>query len=236
MNSIAASLNSGFLTTDRIIEFGINLMIIFLIVPIHEYAHAWAATKLGDDTPRLQGRLTLNPLAHVDPIGAICMFLCGFGWGRPVQINPLRFRQYRKGMALCAAAGPISNLIVALLGMIVYKFVDYGYIASLYQNIALGWLSLIFQYFTLVNLGLAVFNLIPIPPLDGSKILSYFVSRKWDEFVYRNQMVLQIVLFALILSPVLSTPLTIVRNLLFNAMDKITFFVDIIAKAVFGLS
>lgn len=224
----------GFLTPERVVEFGVKLMIIFLIVPIHEYAHAWAAVKLGDDTPRLQGRLTLNPIAHIDIFGALAMFVAGFGWGKPVQINPLRFRQYRKGSALCAAAGPLSNLIVGLLGMIVYKFLWYGYIANM--NEVLGWLSFIFQYFTAINISLAVFNLIPIPPLDGSKILGYFIGPKWDEFMYRYQHIIPIVFLVLIISPILNTPLSLLRSLLFNGMDKITFFIDIIAKALFGLS
>ena len=93
---------------QKILDYGAKLIVIFMCIPIHEYAHAWAATKLGDDTPRYQGRLSLNPLAHLDPIGALCIFFIGFGWGKPVQVNPIRFKNYRKGMALTAAAGPIS--------------------------------------------------------------------------------------------------------------------------------
>ena len=111
---------------QKILDYGAKLIVIFMCIPIHEYAHAWAATKLGDDTPRYQGRLSLNPLAHLDPIGALCIFFIGFGWGKPVQVNPIRFKNYRKGMALTAAAGPISNIIMGLIGIVLYKLFYVG--------------------------------------------------------------------------------------------------------------
>ena len=122
------------MSPEKILEIGVHLIVLFMVIPIHEFAHAWSATKLGDDTPRYQGRLTLNPLAHIDPLGAICMVLTGFGWGRPVQVNPLRFKKYRKGMALTAAAGPISNLIVGLVGMIAYKIANAAYLSSVLSS------------------------------------------------------------------------------------------------------
>ncbi len=236
MENLTASLFSA-LTPNQVIDYGTRLMIIFLITPLHEFAHAWMATKQGDDTPRLQGRLTLNPLAHVDLLGSLCLLLGGFGWGKPVQVNPLRFKQYRKGMMLTAAAGPISNLIVGLVGMILYKTTSYiGIYADLSYRAAVifGWLTLIFYYFTIINLGLAVFNLIPVPPLDGSKIFSYFAGRKYDEFMYRYQTAIAIAFIFVIATPILQTPLGFLRGLIFNLMDKLTFFVDLIAKAVIG--
>ncbi|MCD7741954.1 MAG: site-2 protease family protein [Ruminococcus sp.] len=230
MESVTASLLRSGLSYDTIIQFGVRIMIIFLVVPIHEYAHAWSAVKLGDDTPRYQGRLTLNPVAHIDIIGAICLLFAGFGWGKPVQINPRNFREYRKGNALCAAAGPLSNLIVGTGGMIIYKIFWYAYISSLSQT--LYWLAFIMYYFTVVNLGLAVFNLIPIPPLDGSKIVSYFAGNKWDGFMYRYQRQISIVFMLLIISGVLDTPLGYIQNGMFWLIDKITFFVDLIGKAL----
>jgi Zn-dependent protease len=229
MSSVTTSL-LGSMSPELVVKYGVKLMIIFLIVPIHEAAHAWAAVKLGDDTPRYQGRLTLNPFAHIDIIGAICLLIGGFGWGKPVQINPLNFRQYRKGNALCAAAGPLSNLIVGTIGMIVYKFLLY--MPSNSEGVY--WATFILYYFTTVNVGLAAFNLIPIPPLDGSKILGYFIGPKWDEIMYKYQNILPIIFLVLIISPVLNTPLSWLQSLMFTLMDKLTFFVDILAKMIFS--
>ncbi len=215
---------------QTILQYGVKLIIIFLVIPIHEFAHAWSANKLGDNTPIYQGRLTLNPLAHVDPLGAICIFFTGFGWGRPVQINPLNFRHYRKGMALCAAAGPISNLLVGFFGMIVYKLSLGLYMVS--PSETLYWIAVIFQYFTLINVGLAVFNLIPIPPLDGSKILSYFTSPKVDNFINRNQMYISIAFLVLIITGVLDRPLGWLQSGMFWIMDKLTFWMDLIVNAI----
>ena len=215
---------------QTILQYGVKLIIFFLVIPIHEFAHAWSANKLGDNTPIYQGRLTLNPLAHVDPLGAICIFFTGFGWGRPVQINPLNFRHYRKGMALCAAAGPISNLLVGFFGMIVYKLSLGLYMVS--PSETLYWIAVIFQYFTLINVGLAVFNLIPIPPLDGSKILSYFTSPKVDNFINRNQMYISIAFLVLIITGVLDRPLGWLQSGMFWIMDKLTFWMDLIVNAI----
>ena len=218
------------MTTETIMKIGVNLIVLFLVIPIHEYAHAWSATKLGDNTPRYQGRLTLNPFAHIDPVGAICMVICGFGWGRPVQVNPLNFKKYRKGMALTAAAGPTSNLVVAFVGTIIFKFLQ----PMFYYNptTAFYWVLIILQYFIAVNLGLAVFNLLPIPPLDGSKILSYFTGPKFDKFVAQYQLYISIAFIVLVFSPILQTPLSYIQQGMYWVMDKLTFWVDIIVNLI----
>ena len=105
---------------QKILDYGAKLIVNFMCIPIHEYAHAWAATKLGDDTPRYQCRLSLNLQAQLDPIGSMRIFFIGFGWGKPVQVNPIRFKNYRKGMALTAAECPISNFILGLIGIVLY--------------------------------------------------------------------------------------------------------------------
>lgn len=215
----------------RVLEICAKVIMIFLVTPLHEFAHAWMADKQGDDTPRLQGRLTLNPFAHIDIIGAICIFVGGFGWGKPVQVNPLRFKKYRKGMMLTAAAGPASNIIIGFFGMIAYKIVAYIPVTS--ESVQwLTWLGILLYYFTSINFGLAVFNMIPVPPLDGSKVASYFIGRKYDEFIYRYQMAISIFFLLVIATPILQTPLGFLRGLIFTLMDKLTFFVDLIAKAL----
>lgn len=218
------------MTQDQMLHYGVKLIIIFMAVPIHEFAHAWAADKLGDSTPRYQNRLTLNPLAHIDILGAVCLFLTGFGWGKPVQVNPLNFKHYRKGNALCAAAGPISNIIMGTIGMILYKLAYAVYLVN--PSEAVMWIFVILRYFTLINLGLAAFNLIPIPPLDGSKILMYFTSPKVDRFLAENQMYITIGFFVLILTHLIDKPLGWIQTLMFTLIDKLTFWADILFAAI----
>lgn len=146
--------------------------IITLVVALtfHEFAHAWSADQLGDDTPRLQGRLTLNPLAHLDPIGSLLLLLAGFGWARPVQINPYALqRRNPAGTVIVAAAGPFSNLLLAILAAIPFKA---GLLSASFNA---GFVSNLFMEFIWINLILLFFNLIPIFPLDGEKIADHFL-------------------------------------------------------------
>lgn len=222
------------MSINDVLTYGTRLLIVFMCIPVHEFAHAWSATKLGDDTPRLQGRLTLNPLAHFDLVGGLGILLCGFGWGKPVQVNPMRFNRgkYRSGMAITAAAGPISNIIMALFGIIIYKFLAGAFYA--HPADVLYWLTLISMFFVQINLGLAVFNLVPVPPLDGEKILSYFIPDRIMAKIAPYQMYISIGILALIVfTPILNKPLNAVENLLFSGLDKLTFWIDPIVRAIF---
>ena len=242
------------LNTSTLLEIFTKVIIIFLILPVHEYAHAWAAHKMGDDTAAYSGRLTMNPLAHIDILGALCLLFTGFGWAKPVPINPLKFKKQRLGVAVTAAAGPASNLLVALIAFIGYRFITaseffrdgISILYSQYSNIDdvlntplnasslelsangmnyMFFILYILECFILINIGLAVFNLLPIPPLDGSKILSYFTSYKVERWIEKNYMIINVVFLILIVSGILSGPLGWVRNIIIKFLWLITGFI-----------
>lgn len=168
---------------------------VVVAMTFHEFAHAWAATKLGDDTPRLQGRLNLNPMSHIDPVGLVCLALLGFGWGRPVQINSRNFDgkySLSKAEAIVAAAGPVMNFIIAFVFLIIFAI--YGLTVTTITSTTRVISSVLWSIIS-VNLGLGVFNLIPIYPLDGSKVLSHFLPYKAREWMMNNQFLLTIIVF-----------------------------------------
>ena len=149
--------------------------VVLIALTIHEYAHAWAADKAGDPTPRSLGRLTLNPAKHINPIGAICMVLFGFGWANPVPINSYRFRNPRRDLILVSIAGPVSNLILSLLGGLIYVVCVKLSITVLTAGFLLSFTISFARFiylFHLLNLSFCLFNLIPIPPLDGSRLIT----------------------------------------------------------------
>jgi len=146
---------------------------LLLAVTVHEVAHGLVADRLGDPTARLQGRLTLNPLPHIDPLGALAFVIAGFGWAKPVPVNSYNLRHPKRDMVLVAAAGPLSNFLVAFLGLIALvllpRAIDIPFIAEP--------LAGILEYIYSFNLALGIFNLIPLPPLDGGHFLPYFLPR-----------------------------------------------------------
>jgi Zn-dependent protease len=149
-----------------IMGLAVYALIIFVILPVHEYAHAWAASKLGDRTALQRGRLSFDPMRHLDPMGALCLVLFGFGWAKPVPVNPWYFKNRKTGMALTALAGPVSNLLMAFLGALLYN------VLAMVLPVGNYWLAVyyFFYYYISINISLTVFNLLPIPPLDGSKV------------------------------------------------------------------
>ncbi len=162
---------------------------VIIAITFHEFAHAYAAYKLGDDTPRMQGRLNLNPLSHMDPIGFVLLIFAHIGWGKPVQINPRNFdRKYSmsKGEAIVSVAGPVMNFVLALVFTIIYfavlKFAP-GIMLTQWGAIVITMISSTI----IVNVGLGVFNLIPLPPLDGSKIFRNFMSYNVKEWLDRYE-------------------------------------------------
>lgn len=140
-----------------------RILAILVAVTVHECAHAWVADRLGDPTPRLRGRLSLNPLVHLDVVGTLLLLVAGFGWAKPVEVNPLRFADRRRGMMQVAAAGPLANVTLAFV---------VGYFFRLGLEESAVWLAHPAITIIYINVVLAVFNLLPVPPLDGSRILA----------------------------------------------------------------
>ena len=179
-----------------------SLIIIFFTLPMHEWAHAFVATKLGDPTPGYQGRLTLNPFAHIDYFGALALMVFGIGWAKPVQVNSRYFNNIKRDMALTAAAGPIMNLLLAFVFMIISNLY-LVFIAPLTNNgnyeIITGIYSVIY-YYIYINISLAIFNLIPIPPFDGSRILFAFLPVKAYLKIMEYERYFKIIILVIIFS------------------------------------
>ncbi len=173
------------------LRFFSRALMLLLVMPISRYARARVAYAMGDDTAALQGRMTLNPFAHLDPVGSLLMFLTGFGWGRPMDINPVRFRNYRKGVILVSLAGPAANLIVGFVCALIYNIMlcfD-GVMLNLYSGaITPVWclMYIIYCLFSL-NVSIAVFYLLPVPPMDGFTILRFCAGGKFQQWYYQNQ-------------------------------------------------
>lgn len=200
---------------DLVLEFIALALVVLVALPVHEMAHGFAAYRLGDMTAKNMGRLTMNPFAHLDPFGTLMIFLFGFGYAKPVPVNPNRFRNPKAGMALTALAGPVSNLLMAVVSVGLYRIFALFVTSVLVDNIL--WLVLV-QVFAGINVGLAIFNLLPVPPLDGFRILSLVLPNRWIYLVDRYENYIIILVMFLIFTGVLSTPLSFLTNVIFRGI------------------
>ncbi len=210
-------LRGGFDPIALIAGLFASVFVVFCTMPVHECAHAFVANKLGDGTARLSGRMTLNPMKHIDPIGALMIILVGFGYAKPVPVNPRNFKNPKTGMALTALAGPVSNLLMAAIFILLKNIV--GLLPA--ANVLATALYLFFTYAAIINIGLAVFNLIPIPPLDGSRVLQLLIPSKYYYKFLQYERYIVLIVFALLFFGVLSRPLAYLETVIFNGLDYV---------------
>jgi len=197
-------------TREGLIQFIYTLPALLLSLSVHEYAHAWMAYKLGDISQKIRGRLTMDPTKHIDPFGFICIALLGVGWGRPVMVDDRNFKDRAKGTMLTSLAGPVANILLALLLTLVLKvLIMVGAVdlvaTSKVVEILVSMLLLTIQF----NVIFGIFNMIPLPPLDGSKVLFYFLPSKLKPIMYtleRYSFIIILVLFMTDLSSVIIQP------------------------------
>lgn len=212
----------GLLSGYQVLQYLLRAIVVLIAIPFHEAAHALVSHWLGDDTALRAGRLSLNPMRHFDPLGALCMLIGGVGWARPVGINPRNYRNPKVGMAISAAAGPVSNFLLAWLSMILYKVVLYSGLAGRVSPLAMFLYDMV-----VMNLSLAVFNLIPVPPFDGSRIALLFLPERLYFKAMRYERYIMLAVLALVFLGALNVPLSVAVNFLWNRLVDLTGFVEL---------
>ncbi len=212
-------------TPEGITSTLLSLPIVFFSLSVHEYAHGYAANKLGDPTAKNLGRLTLNPIKHLDPIGFLCMLLLGFGWANPVPVNSRNFKKPRRDMAITALAGPITNIITGFIFLFFYSVAEKiilnneAWLLMTDNPFSIPSLITTFLYSgAMLNVCLAIFNMLPIPPFDGSRFFYIFLPTKWYFEIMKYERIIMIVMLVLLWTGILTLPLILISNLILNGM------------------
>lgn len=193
------------------------LVIVFLVLPFHEYVRSLVAYKLGDETPKLLGRLTFNPLVHFSSLGAVCLLLFDFGWAKHVPINPRNLSNPKRDSALIGISGPISYVLAAIVGGLILNFVPFIPM----NNFTRGISQFVFYYIS-INISLAVFNLIPLAPLDGFLIIEAFIPQKFIEKYYRNSHIISCIIIILLFLGFFNHSIAFLERILYNFIVKLT--------------
>ena len=191
-------------------------VLILVVLPFHEFAHAFVAHLCGDDTAKWNGRLTLNPFVHLTVYGVVMLVVCGFGTARPVPVNPMNFRNRKRDSILVSLAGPLSNLLMAVLSVAIFCLVAMTRNMLAIEIAIMVCLQILFP----INITLAVFNLLPIPPLDGSRLWSTFLPVKWRITLEQYSQYFILALFVLLMTGVLDGPLNMLTSLIGNAVFR----------------
>ena len=180
---------------NKLLGLIISIPAVLIAITFHEFAHAFAADKLGDDTPRRQGRLSLNPLHHLDPVGSLLLLFAGFGWGKPVEVNPRNFNRnisMEKANAIVSVAGPLMNFFLAIVFTFIYCAI-FKFAPKVLIGTTGGAIQLLLTSIISINVGLGVFNLIPLPPLDGSKVIMPFLPSNAKRFFIEREQIFYII-------------------------------------------
>ena len=214
------------------LQYIYRAIVMLVAIPFHEAAHALVSWKLGDSTAKDMGRLSLNPLAHFDPMGALCMIVAGVGWAKPVPTRAYRFRDPKKGMALTALAGPVANLLLAFVSAVLYKSVMYASLAHGGAGAIITAVTTILYYMIVMNVSLAVFNLLPVPPFDGSRIMLTFLPQRIYFRIMQYERYIFMGMFLLLMLGVLDRPLGALNYYTMQILDNATRFVDNIALSL----
>lgn len=213
--------------TERLLALLLTAPGVLIAITFHEYAHGYAAYKLGDDTAKNDGRLSLNPFVHLDPVGTLMLLVAGFGWGKPVEVNPRNYNRdisVEKADAIVSIAGPVMNFILAIVFCLIYcamiRFAE-GFILTRIGTIIFS----LIKYTILVNIGLGVFNLLPLPPLDGSKVIMPFLPVSAKEWFVSNQMIFYLIFILLYVTGIAGTIISPIISFIGNGILKISMMI-----------